>query len=45
VDAAAIRAAARRLFRREGLVVTAVGELVRGEWGRVRDVVQGWPGR
>lgn len=42
VSAADVRAAARRLFQRRGLVVTAVGELVRGEWRRVREVVDGW---
>lgn len=39
VDDEMIRAAARRIFKGEGLVVTAVGELARGEWSRVRKVV------
>ncbi|MBI5508509.1 MAG: insulinase family protein [Deltaproteobacteria bacterium] len=39
-----IRHAARRVFRRPGLVVAAVGELVRGEWKRVDRVVQRWRG-
>lgn len=34
-----IRAAARRIFQRHGMVLTAVGELARGEWARVRDAV------
>jgi len=37
-----IRAAARQVFRRDGLVLAAVGELVRGEWSRVRRVVDAW---
>ncbi|MEE8408155.1 MAG: pitrilysin family protein [Myxococcota bacterium] len=37
-----IRRAARRVFRRPGLVVAAVGELARGEWRRVQRVVQRW---
>jgi predicted Zn-dependent peptidase len=36
-----IRAAARRVFRGEGLVVAAVGELARGEWRRVQKAVRG----
>jgi predicted Zn-dependent peptidase len=39
VDGEQIRQAARRIFRRYGMVLTAVGELARGEWARVRDVV------
>jgi predicted Zn-dependent peptidase len=39
LDLAAIHTAARRFFRREGLVITAVGELARGEWGRIKRVV------
>jgi len=42
IDSSAVRAAARQLFQRPGLVVTAVGELARGEWGRVRKVVADW---
>ncbi len=38
----AIHHAARRVFCRPGLVITAVGELARGEWGRLRRVVQRW---
>ncbi len=34
-----IRAAARRIFQRHGMVLTAVGELARGEWSRVKDAV------
>ncbi|HSI05238.1 MAG TPA: pitrilysin family protein [Myxococcota bacterium] len=34
-----IRAAARRIFQRPGMVLTAVGELARGEWARVKDAV------
>jgi predicted Zn-dependent peptidase len=37
-----IRAAARHVFRPEGLVLAAVGELARGEWSRVRRVVERW---
>jgi predicted Zn-dependent peptidase len=37
-----IRAAARQVFRGEGLVLAAVGELARGEWSRVRRVVERW---
>lgn len=37
-----IRRAARRFFRRQGLVVTAVGELARGELARLRRVVNAW---
>jgi predicted Zn-dependent peptidase len=39
-----IRQAARRVFQRRGLVVTAVGELARGQWRRVKQVVEAWPG-
>lgn len=42
VDANQIRDAARRVFQRRGLVITAAGELTRGEWGRVKRVVEGW---
>ena len=42
LDLAAIHAAARRFFSRQGLVVTAVGELVRGEWGRIKKLVDRW---
>jgi predicted Zn-dependent peptidase len=38
----ALRRAARRVFRREGLVVAAVGELARGEWRRVCRAVDRW---
>lgn len=44
VDAGAIRAAARELFCREGLVIAAAGQLARGEWSRVRRVVDRWAG-
>jgi predicted Zn-dependent peptidase len=40
-----IRAAARRVFRAEELVLAAVGELARGEWSRIRRVVDRWSGR
>jgi predicted Zn-dependent peptidase len=39
---AALRRAARGVFRRDGLVVAAVGELARGEWRRVKQVVADW---
>jgi predicted Zn-dependent peptidase len=39
-----VREAARRVFCRRGLAVTAVGELARGEWGRVQRVVDRWGG-
>jgi len=39
-----IRASARRIFRRRGMVLTAVGELARGEWKRIRNVVNDWDG-
>ena len=42
IDGGAIRAAARDLFRREGLVIAAAGQLARGEWSRVRRVVERW---
>ena len=43
VSGADIRQAARKTFVRRGLVLTAVGELARGEWNRVRTVVARWP--
>ncbi len=39
-----VRAAARRVFRRAGLSITAVGELARGEWARMRRVIARWRG-
>jgi len=42
VDAGAIRAIARRVFRREGLVIAAAGQLARGEWGRVKQAADAW---
>jgi predicted Zn-dependent peptidase len=39
-----IRQVAKRIFCRKGLVVTAVGEFKRGDWRRVRDVVEHWQG-
>jgi predicted Zn-dependent peptidase len=39
-----IRQAARRVFRRQGLVMAAAGELARGEWGRTTRVVDRWRG-
>lgn len=42
VDGDMIRAAARRIFKRKGMVLTAVGELARGEWSKVRKVVDGF---
>lgn len=42
VTAADVRRAARRVFTPRGMVLTAAGELVRGEWKRVRDVVDPW---
>lgn len=39
VSAADVRRAARATFRRGGLSLTAVGELARGEWQRVKKVV------
>lgn len=44
ISSAEIRAAARSIFRRQGLVVTAVGQLARGEWSRVRSVIDAWTG-
>jgi predicted Zn-dependent peptidase len=44
VTEAELRQAARRVFRRAGLVLTAVGELRRPEWRAVRDVVAEWSG-
>ncbi|MFC1611305.1 M16 family metallopeptidase [Myxococcota bacterium] len=40
-----IRCAARRVFKPAGLVVAAVGELARGEWGRVTRAVKKWDNR
>ncbi len=42
LDLAAIHAAARHFFCRRGLVLTAVGELARGEWKRVQKLVADW---
>jgi predicted Zn-dependent peptidase len=42
VEEASIRAAARDVFRRDGLVITAAGELARGEWARVRRKAESW---
>ena len=44
VTQAEMRAAARRVFCRNGLVITAVGEFKRGDWRRVREVVDAWRG-
>jgi predicted Zn-dependent peptidase len=44
VTTADIHAVARRVFRREGLVLTAVGELKRNEWREVRRIVEDWSG-
>ncbi|MBI3179319.1 MAG: hypothetical protein HYZ27_06630 [Deltaproteobacteria bacterium] len=44
LEEAEIRAAARRVFRRRGLVACGVGEIARGEWGRVQAVVERWRG-
>ena len=41
---AEIRQAARRVFRRQGLVMAAAGELARGEWRRATRVVDSWRG-
>ncbi len=40
-----IRAAARRVFCPDQLVLAAVGELARGEWSRVRRAVSRWTKR
>lgn len=42
LEESAIRAAARDVFRAEGLVITAAGELARGEWSRVRRKAESW---
>jgi predicted Zn-dependent peptidase len=39
-----LHAVAERFFRPERLTVTAVGELARGEWGRVKKVIGRWRG-
>ncbi len=39
-----IRRAARRVFRRRGLVACGVGEIARGEWRRVQAIVERWNG-
>ncbi|OGQ92220.1 MAG: hypothetical protein A2289_26165 [Deltaproteobacteria bacterium RIFOXYA12_FULL_58_15] len=44
LEDASIRRAARNVFRGEGLVVTAAGELARGEWLRIKDTVHEWVG-
>jgi len=42
LDLAQLHGAARRFFRKEGLTLTAVGELARGEWKRVQALVTDW---
>ncbi len=37
-----LHAAARKVFRREGLTLTAVGELALGEWAKVKRAVERW---
>jgi len=37
-----VRRAARDLFRPPGMIVSAVGQLARGEWQRVQDTVTRW---
>lgn len=37
-----LRRVAQQIFRREGMVLTAVGELGRGQWKRIQDTVAGW---
>ncbi|MEZ4271957.1 MAG: pitrilysin family protein [Myxococcota bacterium] len=39
-----VRRAAKDVFKRQGLVLTAIGELARGEWRRVKQVVDDWEG-
>lgn len=42
LEVADLHRVARKFFTPERLVVTAVGELARGEWKRVRGIVGGW---
>jgi predicted Zn-dependent peptidase len=39
---AEVRKVARDLFRPSGMIVSAVGQLARGEWQRVQDAVMRW---
>ena len=45
VSASDLRDVARQVFCRRGLVLTAVGELARGQWAQVKRVVDDWGGR